>query len=188
MKKVRMDATTFKQLINNAKKFTSNNQPVMQYIYLEFAGDQVTATAVDGYRITRETAKILENTEPFNCFIKPNIPKITSHDLYVTLELDNNRLLVTVGDNITGYVQPQDIQFYNTEKYIADAKTDEPAASVWVSPKLLKEALESCAVIGSNNPVKLEISSVKSRAIKIWYGQRDAENNLKLVLPVNHKD
>ena len=186
--KVRMDAATFKQLINNAKKFTSNMQPIMQYIYLEFAGDQVTATALDGYRITTETAKILESTEPFNCFIKPNIPKITSHDTYVTLELDDNRLLVTVGDNITGYVQPKDIKYYNTKKFVEDAKTDEPAASVWVSPKLLKEALESCNVIRINNAVKLEISSVESRPIKIWYGQRDAENNLKLVLPVKHRD
>lgn len=185
---VKMDAATFKQMINNAKKFTNNVQPIMQYIYLEFAGDQVTATALDGYRITMETAKTLGTPEPFNCYIRPNIPKITSQDTYVTLEMDNNRLLVTVGDNITGYVQPKDIQFYNTEKYIVDVKTDEPAASVWVSPKLLKEALESCNVIGWNNPVKLEISSVKSRPIKIWYGQRDAENNLKLVLPVNYKD
>lgn len=187
--KVRMDAAAFKQLINNAKKFTSVLQPRMQYIYLEFADTQVTATALDGYRVSVETAKTLGTPKPFNCFIRPNIPKITSHDTYVTLELDDNRLLVTVGDNITGYVQPKDTEFYNTKKFATDAKADEPKASVWVDPKLLKEALESCGVVGGyKSAVKLEISSVKSKPIKIWYGQRDAENNLKLVLPVNHTD
>lgn len=183
-----MDAAVFKQLINNAKKFLGSNDR-MKYIYLEFAGDQVTATALDGYRVSRETAKIKENTEPFKCFIKPNIPKITSHDRYVTLELDDNRLLVTVGDNITGYVQPEITEFYNVESILENSKAEEPAASVWVDPKLLKEALESCGVVNSYKPVvKLEISSDKRAPIKIWYGERDAENNLKLVLPVNHKD
>ena len=184
--RVRMDAAAFKQLINNAKKFTNAMQPRMQYIYLEFTDVQVTATALDGHRITLETAKTMGAEKPFNCFIKPNIPKITSYDQYVTLELDNNRLLVTVGDNITGCIQPEDTEFYNIKKYIEDAKTDEPAASVWLDPELLKGALESCAVIGRKKPVKLEISNDKRKAIKIWYGERDAENNLKLVLPVIH--
>ena len=186
--KVEMDAAVFKQLINNAKKFLGSNDR-MKYIYLEFAGDQVTATALDGYRVSRETAKIKGATESFKCYIKPNIPKITSHDRYVTLELYGNRLLVTVGDNITGFVQPECTEFYNVESIIKNSKEDEPQASVWVDPKLLKEALESCGVVGSwKSAVKLEISSDKRAPIKIWYGQRDAENNLKLVLPVNHKD
>lgn len=187
--KVRMDAATFKQLINNAKKFLGVGQPKMQYIYLEFTDDQVTATALDGYRVSVETAKTLGTPEPFKCYIRPNIPKITGRDTYATLELDDNRLLVTVGDNITGFVQPEATGFYNTEKFVEDAKADEPKASVWVDPKLLKEALESCNVVNSwKSAVKLEISSNKKAPIKIWYGQRDAENNLKLVLPVNHPD
>lgn len=186
--KVVMDAAVFKQLINNAKKFLGSNDR-MQYICLEFDGGHVTATALDGYRVSRETAKVKEHTKAFKCFIKPNIPKITSNDINVTLELDNNRLLVTVGDNITGYVQPEITEFYNVEKIIENSKADEPKASVWVDPKLLKEALESCGVVGSyKSAVKLEISSDKRAPIKIWYGKRDAENNLKLVMPVNHPD
>ena len=186
--KVAMDAAVFKQLINNAKKFLGSNDK-MKYIYLKFTGEQVTATALDGYRASVETVKTLGTPEPFNCYIRPNIPKITSRDTYVELELSDNRLLMTVGDNITGYVQPEWTEFYNTEKLLTDSKADEPKASVWVDPKLLKEALGSCGVVNCYKPVvKLEISSNKRAPIKIWYGEYGAENNLKLVQPVNHKD
>lgn len=185
--RVEIDANAFKRLINNTKKFLGYAK--MQYICLEFTGDEVIATALDGYRVSKETAKIRPFvTEPFKCYIKPNIPKITHQDRYAELELIDNRLLVTVGDNITGFVQPKEPPTYPVKSVIDNAIANEVKASVWVNPKLLKEALESCEVLNRyQNFVKLEICG-KREPIKIWYGERDNENNIKLVLPVNHSD
>ena len=178
-----MEAADFKQLINNAKRFLGNSK-MFQYIYLKFDGNTVTATALDGHRVSRETASIRELDEGFTCYIKPNIPKITQHDRFAELELIDGRLLVTVGDNITGYVQPEG-EYFNVDELIGKEKAKEVNASIFVDPKLLKEALESCAVYATyKEPVKLEISG-KRDCIKIWYGRRGEKNNLKLVLPVS---
>ena len=186
-----IDAADFKRVINNTKKFTKtfSGHKVMEYIYLEIDAEAkvLKASAVDGHKISIEYAKLIEADESFKCFIKPNIPKITKNDIATELELIDGRLLVTVGENITGYVQP-DIQYFKVDELLKKNKPEDIVTSIYFNPKLLIEALQSVKVDGLSDRVRLDIPKNSSHPVLIRPAIRAdvvEKNNLKLVLPVH---
>lgn len=185
--KATINAIVFKNLVGNAKAFLRNDHinPMMSYILLEVNAEagEIKATALDGHRVSVETAQIKEADESFRCFIRPNIPKITKHDSYVELELNDNKCFVTVSENITGFKQPKG-EFFDVKKIISDVESKEAKASIFVDASLLKEALNSVKTIENiKGYVKIEIRD-KHEPIVIRYGKKANRNNLKLVLPV----
>ena len=178
-----IEAMEFKRLIDNTKRFTSKNSTnkLMQYIYLEVNAEtkEVKASAVDGHRISIEYTKAAKITEPFACYVKPVIPKITKRDKCVELELVDNKAYITVNDNIMGYKQPEG-EFFKTEKFVSDYCTKPVEASIYVDAKLLQEAIASTANSAIwKNAVKIEIRGRKDPVII-----RSKGGNVKAVLPV----
>ena len=180
-----IDAMEFKRLVDNTKKFVSKNESnkLMTYIYLQVNAEtkEVKATAVDGHRISVEYAiGDVWTDESFNCYIKPVIPKIAKNDRFIELELVDKKAYITVNDNIMGYKQPECV-YFKTDKMIQDLEAKEPTASIWVDPRLLKEALDS-AIYGYHQPVKIEIRDKKD---PILIKRKSGYKDIKLVLPVN---
>lgn len=179
-----INALEFKRLVENTKKFVSKyeSNKLMTYIYLQVNAEtkEVKATAVDGHRISVEYTTAIEVDESFNCYIKPVIPKIVKNDRYVELELVDKKAYITVNDNIMGYKQPEG-EYFKVDKMIQDLEAKEPTASIWVDPRLLKEALDS-AIYGYNQPVKIEIRDKKD---PILIKRKSGYKDIKLVLPVN---
>ena len=180
-------ADSFKRLINNSKKFTrvcSNR--LMSYIYLDVDAEKniIRAEAVDGHRLSVEYSPVIEADSSFKCYVKANIPKITARDRAVELELIGNKCYVTVGENITGYVQPEG-KWFDLDKVINDAEEKPVTASIYVDPKLLKEALDSIGEGAYRKGVKLEIRG-KRDPIMIRPEAFHLKDNIKIVLPIRH--
>lgn len=187
-----IDATVFKNLVNNAKAFVKRDSmyinKMLTYIFVEVDAynKEIKVIALDGHRVSMETAQIIEADESFKCFIRPNIPKITKNDLFVELELNMNdgKCFVTVSESIVGYKQPQG-EYFDYKKFIRDVENQEAKASVLVNASLLKEALNSVKTQGNVvDYVKIEIRE-KHEPIVIRYGKKRDRSNLKLVLPVS---
>lgn len=183
--KCKLNASDFKRIIDNTKKFTRIDVDKMQYIHLVINAEKQTirAEALDGYKVSIEYAKIAETDCSFECYIKPIIPKITKRDEFVELELDNNRLFIIVGDTITGYVQPEG-DFYDLDRVVSDATKTEPVRTIGVDQNLLKDALDATKNSGYYRPLaKIEIRN-PNEAIVIRSGGKDIEENIKMVLPI----
>jgi len=183
--KCKLNASDFKRIIDNTKKFTRIDAEKMQYIHLIINADKKTirAEALDGHRASVEYAKIVETDCSFECYVKPVIPKITKNDEFAELEIDKNRLFVTVGDTITGYIQPEG-DFYDLDKVASDATKNEPFRTIGVDPIVLKDALDATKNSGFYRPLaKIEIRE-PNEAIVIRSGGKDIEENLKMVLPI----
>lgn len=179
-----MDAKDFKMMVDNTKRFIAKDSVngTMGYIRLEIdkRKGEITATAVDGYKVARECAEILQADVTFSCYIKPNIPKLTGIE-YVEIETDGNRAYVIAGDNIVGYRQP-DGEFPAASKYIEDALANESQAHVWINAKYLLDALQQIPIgPRSGRPIiRLDILNATAPVII-----RHGEQNVKLVLPVS---
>lgn len=184
--KVRLRATDLKRLVDGAKKFVSRNSynKLMTYIYLEIDAEnmEIKATALDGHRVSVEYATLVDADESFKCYIKPNIPKISKSDLYAELELVEKKVYLTVGENITGYVQPEGV-FFDVNKLFEDLKETPVVASVGVRCSLLKDALDSVPkeYLGA---VKIDVRQ-PNQPIVITSTRKDMQRNCKIVLPVN---
>ena len=185
--KATIQAESFKRLINNSKKFTCVcTNRLMSYIYLDVDAEKKTirAEAVDGHRLSIEHSPVLEADSSFKCYVRANIPKITARDRTVELELIGNRCYVTVGENITGFVQPEG-KWFDLDKVINDAEEKPVTASTYVDPKLLKEALDSIGEGAYKKGVKLEIRG-KRDPIIIRPQLEHLKDNVKVVLPIKH--
>jgi len=183
--KVKLRASDLKRIVDGTKRFLSKNDynKLMCYIYLEVDAEkmEIKATALDGHRVSVEHAGVVEVDESFKCYIKPNIPKITKHDLYAELELLDKKAYLTVGEDITGYVQPGSI-YYDAKKFINDVEKEPIKASVGVNVQLFKEALESVAK--ESRYVKIEVRE-PNQPISIIPTEKSLSANCKYVLPVN---
>lgn len=185
--KVKLDANEFKRIIDNTKRFIGYEESgnLMSWIHLRIDKEKNTirAEAIDGHRASIEYASIDEADESFDCYIKPNIPKIKKSDLFVDLELSNERLYVQVKDSIIGYVQPKGT-YYKIHEVIDETLKKEKALTIGVNARYLKEAMAS---IGTNyygkNTAKITLYGPKEPII-IRTESRGGEDNIKLILPV----
>lgn len=184
-----IEASEFKRLVANTKKFISRyeSNKLMGYIYLEVNADtkEIKATALDGHRVSVEYAMCAVAEESFSCYIKPAIPKITKHNHYVELELTDNKAYITVGDNIMGYKQPEG-EYYKTDKMVSELEEKPPAAVIYADANLLKSALESVSGLSDYKPVvKIEIRDKKDPIVIKKIRFSETTKDIKLVLPVN---
>lgn len=181
-----IDANEFKRLVDNTKKFV-RDYGLMAWIYLEVEENVIKATALDGHRVSIEYAFVKELDEPFKCFIKPEIPKITKRDRDVELTLSDKKVYITVGDNIRGYKQPEG-EFFNVKSILDDLKAKEPLITVGADAKLLKEAFDSVKVTGTaKQVVRIDIHGKKEPIVirRENIGMDGvAKENIKLVLPM----
>lgn len=184
--KVKLRACELKRIVDGTKKFLAKNNrnKFMCYINLEVDADkkEIKATALDGHRVSVEYAGIVEVDESFKCYIMPNIPKVSKNDLYAEIELVNERAYVTVGESITGYVQPEGTKVYDIDKFITDTENVTAKAFVGVDVQLLKEALES--VSKESRYVKIEVRE-PNQTISIIPTTDSLNTSRKYVLPVN---
>lgn len=183
--RVKIRANDLKRLVDGTKKFLSKNNwnKLMCYIYLEVDAEkmEMKATALDGHRVSVEYATVVEVDESFQCYIKPNIPKISKHDLYAELELIDKKAYLTVGEDITGYVQPEG-KYYDSKEFINNVEKTSVKASVGVNVQLFKEALESVAK--ESKYIKIEVRE-PNQAIVVIPTEENLNMNRKYVLPVN---
>lgn len=159
----------------------------MQYIHLEVFADEgyIKATALDGYKISVEYAKA-QAGESFKCLIKPCIPKISKQDRHATLELTGDKCFVTVGDQITGYIQPA-AKYYDVENTLKI--TDEtPKETVCIDAQYLKEAAESTRGVYGLGRVSIDIYGKNKPVVIRTDWKNDLPDNIKLVSPIKTRD
>lgn len=176
-----ISAKEFKRIIDNTKKFLGPSYGHMDWIYLKLDAEKklVKATALDGHRISIEYATLEDVDESFSCYVKPNIPKITKSDISTELELENNKLYITVGNSITGYIQPEG-EYYKTDKMISDIEEQVPIRTIGVNAKFLKEAMESISATISDNRSIAKIDIV-TLWIQLLLGQGEAKGKKRIL-------
>lgn len=138
-------AQDMKDLVEKTKRFVSkNNNEIMRFIHIvvDVEKQEVRAEAVDGHRFSVAYGKLVEADETFECFITPDIPKITRYDEYAEIETDGDKAFVTVGDSIRWYRQPKR-PFFDILQMIKTTEDEEPAIKIAFNSKLLAEALQS---------------------------------------------
>lgn len=184
--KVKIMASDLKRIVDGTKKFLSKNNynKLMNHICLEvdITKGTIRATALDGHRVSVEYAKIVEGNESFTCYIKPNVPKISKKDIYAEIEVVGEKAYVTVGESITGYIQPQGTLLHSIKTLFEDLEKVSPIASIGVDAILLKEALESVDK-QDKAYVKIDIRQ-PHQPIVITPTRQSKRDNVKIVLPV----
>lgn len=139
-----IDAQSLKDLVDKTKRFVSKNfyNEMTRYIHIVVDAEkrEVRAEAVDGHRFSVAYCKLTQGEESFECFITPDIPRVTKYDISAEIELDGDRAFVTVGDSIRGYRQPKGT-FCNLRQIIKPV--DDATLKIGFNAKLLAEALQS---------------------------------------------
>lgn len=139
-------AQDMKDLVEKTKRFVSKDcsNEMMRFIHIVVDAEkqEVRAEAVDGHRFSVAYGKLVEADETFECFITPEIPKITRYDEYAEIETDGDKAFVTVGDRIRGWRQPKR-PFFDILQMIKTTEDEEPAIKITFNSKLLAEALQS---------------------------------------------
>ena len=185
-----LDAGEFKRIIENTKKFVRKEarNDLMSWIYMEIDAKEMTikATALDGRRVSTESAGLTEADESFVCFIRPEIPKVSRYDAYAELEVNENRLFVRVGESIAGYVQPEGT-FYDVSKVLEPLREKEKMAVIGMNAKYLKGAMESISAYGGSKMCKIEVYG-PLQPIVIRPVRKGERENVKIVLPIDIRD
>lgn len=183
MKTARIFTNDFNRIIAATKPFvsTSEYRLAYQYIKLEFDAEhqQVTAVAVDGYRLSVEHAVISDCEESFKVYVKSNI-KLPSKQ-YAKFTLEDEEVIVRCGDFIFGYHQPKPEEF-DWQKAIP---TSDITYRIGFNGNYLLSALQAAKVScgGFKRPVVLELRSPLEPIIL-----RTNQEDVKLVLPIRIKD
>lgn len=187
MKSATIFSNDFNRIISATKDFVGGkySRTENQYIKLEFDSkeNKVTATALDGYRLSVETAIISDCDSDFVCYVKANV-KLKS-EIFATIEFDeeNKEAIIRCGEFSFGYNQPEIGEPFDWRKAIPESEIKYKIAfngNYLLSA--LKAAKSSCG--GSfQDRVVLEFRSNLEPIIL-----RTGENNIKLVLPVRCRD
>ena len=181
--KATMDAIEFKILINKVKKYVgkTNSNKIMTYIHLivDACSNSIRAEAVDGHRFSVAYGNLLDTDgDSFECFLQPDImPRITKRDRNeIKIEMVGNKLLLSVKDQIVGYVQP-DGQFFDLDKLIN--VEIEPTFRIGFNASLLAESLKSVLSSSRNNQARLYFYG-ESSLVLIRSNERDVAGVLPL--------
>lgn len=165
-----------KRLIKSTKKFVADgeNNKLMQYIKIEVRECTITAIALDGHRITKETLECSSDCD-FSCFIKPILPVLKNIEV-CTIELIGDYAYITAGENRVGFKQPEG-EYYDTDKYFK--KEAYETFAICFDTKLLKEALDSL-------PCDKAILRFSNRKAPVYIHTAGKEIiSERVVLPVN---
>lgn len=180
-----IDAQSLKDLVDKTKRFVSKNfnNEMMRYIHIVVDAEkrEVRAEAVDEYRFSVAYRNLVQGEESFECFITPDIPKVTKHDISAEIELDGDRAFITVGDSIRGYRQPKST-FYDLRQFIKPV--DDATVKIGFDAKLLAEALQSVKDhTSTHNAARIYIYDDKQPMII-----RSNEKDIAGVLPMHITD
>lgn len=183
MKTARIYTNDFNRIVAATKSFvsTSTYRIAHKYIRLDFDAEhqQVTAMAVDGYRLAVEHAVISDCEENFRVYIKSNI-KLPSKQ-YASFTLEEEEVMVRCGDFIFGYRQPE-IDEFDWKKAIPKK---EATFRIGFNGNYLLSALQAAKVSAGNtfrSPVILEFRSPVEPVII-----RTNTEDIKMVLPLRIK-
>ncbi len=185
MKTARIYTNDFNRIVAATKAFTSDVKHIsswQQYIKLEFDAElqQVTAIAVDGYRMSVEHAVISDCEESFVAFIKGSI-KLPSKQ-YARFTLEDKEVIIRCGGFVFGFEQPEPTEF-NWKKVIPQS---EVKYRIGFNGNYLLSALQAAKVSAGESfrkPIVLEFRSPLEPVLI-----RTNEEDVKIVLPVRIKD
>lgn len=184
MKTARIYTNDFNRIIAATKSFISRNSHRIahQYIKLEFDAEhqQVTAIAVDGYRMSVEHAVVSDCEESFEVYVKSNIRLPAKQ--YAKFTLESDEVMVRCGDFIFGYHQPKPEEF-DWEKAIP---TSDITYRIGFNGNYLLSALQAAKVSCGDSfkaPVVLEFRSPMEPILL-----RTNKDDIKMVLPIRLKN
>lgn len=153
-----------------------------RYVRFTCKAGELTAAAVDGYRIHSVTipVNIINGRDSFSFLLKPFALPATDSDYIqctldkkeITFDFGNRKYIERLGEDIEG--------FMDVEKAMPNK---EPVERIGFNPKYLVDALKSFKQ-GSRNPVVLEIrDSISPIVIR----SKQNPTDYRLVLPVRMK-
>ena len=184
MKTARIYTNDFNRIITATKDFVSQfgSRKYHQFIKLEFRSEasMVTAIAVDGYRMSVETAVISDCEEDFDVYVKSNIK--LPNKMYAQISLEETEAIIRCNGFSFGYEQPSGGEFLDWQKVIP---TEEVAYKIAFNGNYLLQALQAARISngGFSTPVVLEFRSPVSPILI-----KTGKNNVKMVLPIRIKE
>lgn len=181
--KATINAKDFNRLIAATKGFVelNNKHPLLSFIRLEFSASssQVTAVALDGYKMSVETAVLSSCDKDFTAYVRSNVKLPSKENMYAQVELIDDELIVRCDDFIFGYLQP------DTEKWV-DWKNLIPKEDVQYkitfNGNLLLSALQAAKVSCGNSfskPITLEFRDPIKPIVL-----RTNKEDIKMILPM----
>lgn len=183
-----LEGKDFIKLVEATKRFaaTTDTKPIHTWIRLEFTKEpnQVTAIAVDGYKMGFETVNCFDLDENFVAYIKPGIKKPLKSQAYVVIELIEKRLLISYDSDIVGYQQP-DGEFLDWKKTYAGLTENKVSYKIGFNVDHLIAALQSTKASVPDRlrmPAILEFRSPMEPLVI-----RTGDGNVKIALPVRLK-
>lgn len=185
-----IDGKCFNRIIESTKRFTAQNEtkPIHMWIRLEFTKDpaQVKSIAVDGYKMSIESSLCLEVDQDFIVYVKPTITKAGRYEKFVSIELADNKAIVTYqqAETIAGFVQPKG-EFLNWSKVLKDSEAKPATYKIGVNGDHLLAALNGARSSVGNAFTKPIIFEFRSPIEPILLHTGDG--NVKMVLPVRTK-
>lgn len=182
MKSAKICTNDFNRLISATKNFTGARlaDSCHHFIKLEFHAEesQVTAAALDGYRLSVEHSVISDCNEDFVAFVKSNIRLPSGKYASISLEDDGKEAVIRCDGFSFGYTQPQDDNF-DWQRAIP---TSEVKYKIAFNGNYLLSALQAAKVSLGNSfkePVVLEFRSEREPVVL-----RTNKHDIKMVLPV----
>lgn len=167
------------RVIKNVRKFIGTNGN-MQYIKFEVKETELRAMAIDGYSFSIEQCECTAD-ESFEFYYRPFVPVMKDGE-YTEIEMVNDKVLVTTGENIKGFVQPDIGQFYNLDEGIENNTKKDVLLRIGFNPDLLKKAID-IERVDKLKPIVLEFRGPKEVLVI-----RNGEKNIKVVLPCTIHD
>jgi DNA polymerase III sliding clamp (beta) subunit (PCNA family) len=188
MNKITMNEADFRLLIKSVKSAiaTNENRPILTWAKLEITKTHITAVALDGYRLAKFEMPHGQETEPFECYIRP----LSLPNGLVAVDIIKEGLLVKVKLNcvrntlIYEFIQPQD-SFIDYSKIRPE--TDKELV-VAVSHRYLMDALKPFAN-GNHAVVKLSFKRANNginptAPFILSNSERDSAKLETIVLPM----
>lgn len=182
MKKARIYTNDFNRIIAATKTFVSKGtfRPAQQFIKLEFSAElqQVTAIAVDGYRMSVEHSIISDCDEDFVAYIKSNVKLPSGVYAEIILREENKEVEIRSTGFLFGYSQPDPFDF-NWQKVIPK---NEVSYKIGFNGNYLLEALQAAKASCGNSFKKAVVLEFRSPLEPIVL--RTNTDDIKMVLPI----
>lgn len=185
MKSARINTNDFNRIISATKGFCAPSSDTFQedftkYIKLEFDAEnsKVTASAIDGYRLSVEHALISDCDESFTAYIRPSV-KLPKNE-FATITLEDDEIILRCNEFMCGYKLPE---LKKEANWRAWKPAEKPAFRIGFNPDLLLSALQAAkASVGNvhKKPVILEFGSSPLQPVYFRTGDED----FKLVQPM----
>ena len=190
MKTARIYTNDFNRIISATKAFISSDTRRIEanYIKLEFNADEsiVTATAIDGCRVSVEHSVISNCDENFTAYIKPNV-KLPNRSFaeFILDGVDSDELIIRCNGFIFGYTQPKIKDRLDTDKIVQNIISKKPNLRITFNGNYLLSALQAAKASAGDsfrNPVVFEFTTPIDPVVI-----KTNKADVKIVLPMRTK-